>query len=141
MNTHRPFLNTTKQASTHIFRKRSQKKRSYFLFDEIQLVHDWQRYINGLRIAFDCDIYLTGSNANLLSGELATLLGGQFVELPIFPLSFREYMDFRCAKAEEGKDRYFRDHLKDGGFPLIALTENENVKAGILRGIYDSIVF
>lgn len=122
-------------------RKRVSKKRVYFLFDEIQLVRDWQRYVNGLRVEFDCDIYLTGSNANLLSGELATLLGGRFVEIPVFPLSFGEYMSFRGAIAEEGRDRYFRDYLKDGGFPLIALTEKENVKAGILRGISDSIVF
>lgn len=116
------------------------KDRVYFLFDEIQLVNDWQRYINGLRVAFKCDIYLSGSNSELLSGEFATYLSGRYVELPIYPLSFREYLDFCGYRQNESKDPYFRSYLEDGGFPLTALTQNADARTGIMKGIYDSIL-
>lgn len=115
-------------------------KRVYFLFDEIQLVNDWQRYVNGLRVAFDCDIYLSGSNSELLSGELATLLSGRYVEIPVYPLSFVEYLVFRNYKESESKDPYFRDYLSNGGFPLPTLTNSTFARTGIMKGIYDSIL-
>ena len=65
----------------------------YLFFDEIQEVEDWEKCINSLRISLDCDIYITGSNARLLSGELATYLGGRYVEFVIYPFSFAEFMD------------------------------------------------
>lgn len=65
----------------------------YLFFDEIQEVKDWEKCINSLRVSLDCDIYLTGSNAKLLSGELATYLGGRYVEFVIYPFSFGEFME------------------------------------------------
>ena len=62
----------------------------YLFFDEIQEVEDWEKCVNSLRVALDCDIYITGSNAKLLSGELATYLGGRYVEFVIYPFSFAE---------------------------------------------------
>ena len=65
----------------------------YLFFDEIQEVMDWEKCINSLRVALDCDIYITGSNAKLLSGELATYLGGRYVEFVIYPFSFAEFLE------------------------------------------------
>ncbi len=70
------------------------KLKTYILIDEIQEVHEWERAVRSFMVDFDCDIYLTGSNAHLLSGERATYLAGRYVELEIFPLSFNEYIDF-----------------------------------------------
>ena len=64
----------------------------YLFFDEIQEVKDWEKCINSFRVEFDCDIYITGSNARLLSGELATYLGGRYVEFVIYPFSFEEFV-------------------------------------------------
>ena len=65
----------------------------YLFFDEIQEVKDWEKCINSFRVSLDCDIYITGSNAKLLSGELATYLGGRYVEFVIYPFSFGEFME------------------------------------------------
>lgn len=65
----------------------------YLFFDEIQEVKDWEKCINSLRVSLDCDIYITGSNAKLLSGELSTYLGGRFVEFVIYPFSFAEFLE------------------------------------------------
>ena len=73
----------------------------YLFFDEIQEVKDWEKCINSLRVSLDCDIYITGSNAKLLSGELATYLGGRYVEFVIYPFSFGEFMELvplDCAR-------------------------------------------
>lgn len=118
-----------------------QRKRVYFLFDEIQIVSGWQKYVNGLRLAYNCDIYLAGSNSSLLSGELATLLTGRYVEMPVFPLSFKEYLSFRNYKSHESKDLYLRDYLENGGFPLVVLTEDSFVRDGIMRALFDSVLF
>ncbi len=117
------------------------KGHVYFLFDEIQFVSDWQKYINGLRLAYNCDIYLTGSNSELLSGELATLLTGRYVEIAVFPLSFKEYLFFRGYEGKENKDPYFRDYLDNGGFPLTVMTADSFVRDGIMRALFDSVLF
>lgn len=69
-------------------------KRTYFFFDEVQKVHGWENAVNSFRVDFDCDIYITGSNAYLLSSELSTYLSGRYVEIKVLPLSFREFLDF-----------------------------------------------
>lgn len=113
----------------------------YFIFDEIQEVKDWQKLINGLRVAFSCDIYITGSNANLLSGELATYLAGRYVELTIYPLSFSEFLAYRQELGNHHHaDVLFQDYLKWGGFPTLPTVQNDNLKGDILKGIYSSIV-
>lgn len=113
----------------------------YFIFDEIQEVKDWQKLINGLRVAFSCDIYITGSNANLLSGELATYLAGRYVELTIYPLSFSEFSAYRQELGNHHHaDVLFQDYLKWGGFPTLPTVQNDNLKGDILKGIYSSIV-
>lgn len=69
-------------------------KRTYLFFDEVQKVHGWENAVNSFRVHFDCDIYITGSNAYLLSSELSTYLSGRYVEIKVLPLSFREFLDF-----------------------------------------------
>lgn len=71
-----------------------QDKRAYLFFDEIQRMENWQDAVNSFRVDFDCDIYVTGSNAYLLSSEYATYLAGRSVEIKMLPLSFREFLDF-----------------------------------------------
>lgn len=112
-------------------------ERVYFLFDEIAEVYNWQKLINGLRIAFNCDIYLTGSNANMLSGELATYLSGRYVEIKVYPLSLEELKEFT---EEDSIDQYLQEYIKYGGFPSVVLTKDEQMKSDILKGIYNSIL-
>jgi predicted AAA+ superfamily ATPase len=112
-------------------------ERVYFLFDEIGEVDNWQKLINGLRIAFNCDIYITGSNANMLSGELATYLSGRYIEIKVYPLSLVELKEFT---EEVSIDQYLQEYIKYGGFPSVVLTKDDQMKSDILKGIYSSIL-
>lgn len=78
-------------------------KRTYLFFDEVQKVPGWENAVNSFRVDFDCDIYITGSNAYLLSSELSTYLSGRYVEIKVLPLSFREFLDFHGYKLTERK--------------------------------------
>jgi predicted AAA+ superfamily ATPase len=103
-------------------RARKTPGRLYIMLDEVQRIDGWERITASFRVDTDCDIYITGSNAGLLAGELAVLLSGRFVEIPVFPLSFAEHLEFtRAAGEDEGKDlnRQFLDYLRYGGLPGI----------------------
>jgi predicted AAA+ superfamily ATPase len=92
------------------------------LLDEIQEVKSWEKAVNSLRVDFDVDIYLTGSNSRLLSSELATYLAGRYIEIPVYTLSFAEYLLFRQEYAPaktEGNYAEFEHFLRKGGFPAI----------------------
>ena len=92
----------------------------YLFFDEIQEVKDWEKCVNSLRVALDCDIYITGSNAKLLSGELATYLGGRY-EFVIYPFSFAEFMElYRSILPDEPVQKCFQKYLLSGGMPYLA---------------------
>ncbi|WP_279384042.1 ATP-binding protein [Lentilactobacillus kisonensis] len=95
--------------------------------------------MNGLRVAYDSDIYVTGSNASLLSGELGTYLTGRYVELKMLPLSFQEYLAFKDLDAQQ-KERYFSDYLEYGGFPSVVLQDDKQLKDDVLNGVYSSIL-
>ncbi len=88
----------------------------YIFLDEIQEVTAWEKAINSFRVDFDCDIYVTGSNAKLLSGELATLLSGRYVEIRVYPLSFSEYLDFAQSNEDE------RNFTRQENFQTICVT-------------------
>ena len=93
----------------------------YLFFDEIQEVKDWEKCVNSLRVKLDCDIYITGSNAKLLSGELATCLGGRYVEFVIYPFSFAEFMELYLLSApDEPTQKCFQKYLLSGGMPYLA---------------------
>lgn len=95
--------------------------KAYLFFDEIQEVADWEKCVNSLRVALDCDIYITGSNANLLSGELATYLGGRYVEFVIYPFSFAEFLElYRPVAPQASVQQCFQKYLLSGGMPYLA---------------------
>ena len=113
----------------------------YFIFDEIQEVVDWQKLVNGLRVAFDADIYITGSNANLLSGELATYLAGRYMEMTVYPLSFAEFVAFnQYLGSSKPIEEQFTEYMQWGGFPNLPSIKDETIKRDMLKGIYSSIV-
>lgn len=93
----------------------------YLFFDEIQEVKYWEKCINSLRVSLDCDIYITGSNAKLLSGELATYLGGRYVEFVLYPFSFGEFIElYRSVKPDASNQQCFQEYLLAGGMPYLA---------------------
>lgn len=120
----------------------TKKQRYYFLFDEIQEVKDWQKLVNSLRVSFDSDIYITGSNASMLSGELATYLTGRFIRIEMQPLSFREYLAFTDTSKENltFNSKPISDYIQFGGFPSVALVKNDNLKENILYEISENII-
>lgn len=116
----------------------------YILLDEIQEVEGWEQVINSFRVDFDCDIYVTGSNAKLMSGELATLLAGRYVEIRIYPLDFQEYLEFAKSNPEEAgleKQEQFANYLKYGGLPGIHQMKWEESRImQYLLDIYNSVL-
>ncbi len=97
------------------------KGKAYLFFDEIQEVTNWEKCINSFRVSLDCDIYITGSNAKLLSGELATYLGGRYVEFIIYPFSFREFIElYHPVVPNASIQKSFQKYLLLGGMPYLA---------------------
>ena len=113
----------------------------YLFFDEIQEVADWERCVSSLRVALDCDIYLTGSNARLLSGELATYLGGRYVVFTIYPFSFAEFLSlYRTVEPQATVPQGFQTYLRFGGMPYLAnLHYAEGPARQYLTDMYDSV--
>jgi predicted AAA+ superfamily ATPase len=106
------------QIHTHIKNKLVDDKMNYIFLDEVQNVKDFQRLVDSLFIKENCDVYITGSNAYLLSGELATLLTGRYVETSILPLQFSEYYDFIAIKTPNlSKNDSLADYIVEGGIP------------------------
>lgn len=118
--------------------------KCYILLDEIQEVLDWELALKSFLVDFNCDVYITGSNANLLSSELATYLSGRYVELSIYPLSFNEYLNFLTMtewKNTPDVNASFYDYLKYGGFPALHFMLNdEDLRYQYLKGIYNSVL-
>ena len=113
----------------------------YLFFDEIQEVKDWEKCVNSLRVALDCDIYITGSNAKLLSGELATYLGGRYVEFIIYPFSFAEFMElYRTVFPETSREQCFQKYLLCGGMPYLSnLHYEEEPSRQYLTDLFNSV--
>lgn len=116
----------------------------YLLFDEIQEIESWEKSINSFLIDYDCDIYITGSNSKLLSGELATYLTGRYIEIKIYPFSFMEFFEYKLDTSDEkfiDKDALFNDYLNHGGMPFtLQLDEEEDVYQYLLD-TYNSILY
>lgn len=110
---------------------------TYIFLDEIQKVPSFEKVVDSLYVKSGTDIYITGSNAYLLSSDLATLLTGRYVEIPMLPLSFKEY----CEETGESMEKGFADYLKNGGMPYIASMEKTNEKvSAYLEGIYNTVI-
>ncbi len=122
----------------HIMQHAVKDKKNYIFLDEIQLVPEFEKTVDGLFIKENMDVYITGSNAHMLSGELATLLSGRYVEIKMLPLSFREY----CSAFSENQniERLFNDYLLNSSFPYtLELTDKDNIY-DYLSGLYNTVL-
>jgi predicted AAA+ superfamily ATPase len=132
----------------YIMDKIDPNSRTYILLDEIQQVTDWEKCVNSLRVDCDADIYITGSNAYLLSSELSTLLSGRYVTIKMLPLSFKEFLDFNEASVADGAKtstglitEKFDEYLKYGAMPLISeLDKSEPTITAVLTDVYDTVI-
>ena len=134
-------LQNPKKLYTFLKSKLIKDKKMYILLDEIQYVNDWQKVVTSLRLNPMVDITVTGSNSNLLSGELATLLSGRYIEIHVYPLSFKEMLNFKhiTAPSEQKIDHLYQEYVNYGGFPAVVLAKEE-LKTTILSGIYNTIL-
>lgn len=115
-------------------------ERTYIFLDEIQRVRDWERAVNSLMVDFDADIYITGSNAHLLSSELSTYLSGRYVTMPVLPFSFSEFLQRFPPTPEVDRNTRFHQYLRIGGMPLIYPDIPEENNRMILEGIYNTVL-
>ena len=125
-----------------IIRRASEiKDKVYLFFDEIQEVDAWEKCINSFRVELDCDIYITGSNAKLLSGELATCLAGRYVEFVIYPFSFAEFIElYRTIFPNADIRQCFSKYLRAGGMPYLSnLRYDETASRQYLRDLFNSV--
>lgn len=150
-----------KELYEYVKKKIPNTKRAYLFFDELQRIERWENAINSFRVDFDCDIYITGSNSYLLSSEYSTYLSGRYVEIKMYPLSFKEFIDFHGYKLKEYKTPIgekkkrainekdeivevrdlFDAYMRYGGMPGIADVGLEQDQAmTLLDGVYSTVV-
>ena len=114
--------------------------RNYLLLDEVQEIEGWEKAINSLLELGNTDIYVTGSNSKLMSSEISTYLTGRYVMVPVFPLSFEEYLTFKAGSGLSQKE-LLNEYIRYGGFPIVALgTYDERTAYQIVEGIYHSVI-
>ena len=138
-------LTTADKLHKYILKKAIEIKKKYYIFlDEIQEVKDWEKCINSLRVneEYDFDIYITGSNAKLLSGELSTYLAGRYVEFVVYPFSFKGFLDtLKSIQSNISTREAFQKYIKFGGMPfLYNLAFEEEPSLQYLKDIYSSII-
>ena len=125
----------------YVKKKIAKKGKTYLIFDELQSVEYWEKAIESFRIDYDVDIYITGSNAYLLSTELSTLLSGRYVEICILPLSFKEFLDFYKFKNKVSIEEKFQKFLQFGGMPVLREYEFDEIRSNqVLEGIYSTVL-
>ena len=116
------------------------ENKYYFLLDELQEVSGWKKVVNTLMEEYNTDIYVTGSNSKLMSSEISTYLTGRYVTIPVYTLSFQEYLTFKNNPNKSNKE-HLQDYIRLGGFPLVASSNfDENTAYSIVEGIYNSVV-
>ncbi len=135
------LLNAVNLNTEIIKRTDGLKGKVYLFFDEIPEVEDWEKCINSLRVSLDCDIYITGSNAKLLSGELATYLGGRYVEFVIYPFSYSEFEEmYRTVFPDTSDIEIFRKYLIFGGMPYLANLRYQDMPSRqYLQDLFNSV--
>ncbi len=131
-----------KELYDYVNKKIDSKKNFYVFLDEVQNVPMFQKAVDSLYIKKNVDVYITGSNAYLLSGELATLLSGRYIEIKMLPLSFKEYLS-AFPKAEKSRYEYFLDYMQNGGMPgnIAIIQDNPNDLYTYLDGIFSTVVY
>ena len=131
---------TAKYMYNDIKKEMINDNKYYLLLDEVQEIDGWEKAINSLLEDTNADIYVTGSNSKLMSSEISTYLTGRYVLIPVYPLSFKEYLDFKSSSTKSKKD-LLNEYIKFGGFPIVALGNYDEQSAyQIVEGIYNSVV-
>lgn len=131
---------TAKQMYRDIKEKITDSERYYLLLDEVQEVDGWEKAVNSLLEDFNTDIYVTGSNSKLMSSEISTYLTGRYISIPVFTLSFAEYLEFKKDSGRTPKE-LLNEYIRMGGFPIVALGNfDERSSYQIVEGIYNSVI-
>ncbi|MDO4287811.1 MAG: ATP-binding protein [Eubacterium sp.] len=131
---------TDKDMYQGIREKMTDDDRYYLLLDEVQEIEGWEKAVNSLLENANTDIYVTGSNSKLMSSEISTYLTGRYISIPVYTLSFAEYLAFKKAD-EPSPKMLINDYLRFGGFPIVALGNfDEGSSYQIVEGIYDSVI-
>ena len=128
-----------KEMHDWIKERTKQNQKNYILLDEVQRITGWEKVVNALLIDIDSDIYITGSNAYLLSSELSTYLTGRYIEMKVLPLSFKEFLDFTVLEDNISVEDKFIEYVKFGGMPGIITIKNEaDLYENAIKGIYNT---
>lgn len=131
---------TAKQMYDELVCESRDNDYSYLILDEIQEISGWEKAVNSLLEKGNFDIYVTGSNSKLMSSEISTYLTGRYVQIPVYTLSFSEYLKFK-SKSQLSKRELLNEYIRFGGFPIVALNEYEsNTAYQIVNGIYYTVV-
>ncbi len=133
-------IETSKQLYDFIKEKILPDKPMYIFFDEIQRIKDFERIAAGLRARDNCDVYITGSNAYILSGELATYMAGRYIRIKMLPLSFKEYMSALPDNMSAELSKRYGDYTHNSAFPYTLELPGEKERAQYLQDLYDTIV-
>ena len=147
-------IKTEDDLYTYIEQRLSKTGKTYIFIDEVQRIEGWHDVVNSMRVAFDCDIYVTGSNAFLLSSDIATYLSGRYVEIEMQPLTFSEYLFFCGMSFASGStgtvapdgsiltfDDLFRRYLDYGGMPALAsFATNQKSHSLYMKSLYDTVI-
>ncbi|MBP3592995.1 MAG: ATP-binding protein [Lachnospiraceae bacterium] len=133
------FIRTGDIFHEYIKKQIKTEKKYYLFFDEIQVVPEFERVINSLRMKYGASIFITGSNGKLLSGELATFLSGRTVSFSIYPFTFREMCQLKMID-KEGREAALHDYLVWGGLPQRFIMTDEEQTKTFLRDVYDTII-
>ena len=134
------FIENDMELHKYIKEKIINKEKYYLFFDEISRVKDWEKAINSFKATKNVSIFITGSNSDLLSGELATHLAGRYVSFKIFPLTFKEVCELKNVKDKKEIEELFEDYITWGGLPQRFMMQDEFQTKTYLSDIYDSIV-
>ena len=134
------FIKNDIDLHNYIKEKITNKEKYYLFFDEIQNVKDWEKAINSFKASKNVSIFITGSNSDLLSGELATHLAGRYVSFKIYPLTFSEVCELKNIKEKEDIEEAFDDYITWGGMPQRFMLTDEMQTKTYLSDVYDSIV-
>ena len=129
-----------KKLHNHIKEKIQDENKYYLFFDEIQNVKDWEKVVNSLRVKYNTSIFITGSNSDLLSSDLATHIAGRYVSFIVTPFTFKEVLTLENVNKVEEIEEMFKDYLKWGGMPQRFMQTTDEAKKTYLNDIYDSII-
>lgn len=131
---------TAKEMFNDLIKEFVNNNRYYLFLDELQEIKGWEKVVNNIFEKYNVDIYVTGSNSKLMSSEISTYLSGRYVSIPVYTLSFREYITFKNKNNVNIKEM-FDEYLQYGGFPLIGISDFDTTSAyQVVEGIYSAVI-